>query len=450
MRRGVFQTTLCIVFSVVVLAGSGCGRTNAASPHATPRTSSSPTRLAQPTAPLSVYIGSTDGTVAALNAASGTLRWRSVVASSASTTTVAALAEGAVYVSATNVNKHPLTTYLAALRASDGSVLWHATLAGAAAVVATGPGVVYLAFSGDGTNPHEMQMLRAEDGAVVWRTQVEGAGPLHASMHEGTIYVTSFTTQLPSPGYYYASTIVYALDASTGAVSWRTSIGRTNYLAEVAGGAVYLVDTGTDVVCDPHVLHVLGASDGAERWHSKGTLLNLIGVEQGRAYVAVVPEGCAALTYDHAPLSALNTGDGSKVWQIDVPSAFSGPLANGVIYVPGAGTVLAAYRARDGSRLWQVQGESGRLWILDAGLYTSVAGQGLDALDPATGAVRWRYRPGDDVSLSTIANGILYGISSRQITGSSRNQAIVALTTSNGKLLWTFQIGTSDDTPIVG
>jgi hypothetical protein len=54
------------------------------------------------------------------------------------------------------------------------------------------------------------------------------------------------------------------------------------------------------------------------------------------------------------------------------------------------------------------------------------------------------------VSLSTIANGILYEISSRQITGSSRNQAIVALTTSNGKLLWTFQIGTSDDTPIVG
>ncbi len=213
---------------------------------------------------------------------------------------------------------------------------------------------------------------------------------------------------------------------------------------------MYLVDTGTDVVCDPHVLHVLSASDGAERWHSAGTLLNLIGVEQGRAYLAVVPEGCAALAYDHAALSALDTGDGSKLWEIDVPSAYSGPLANGVIYVPGAGTTLAAYGARDGSRLWQVQGESGRLWVFDTGLYTSIMGQGLDALDPATGAVRWRYRPDDDVLLATIANGILYGISSRQITGSSRNQAIVALTTRDGKLLWTFPIGASEDTPLVG
>jgi outer membrane protein assembly factor BamB len=447
MRRGVFQATVVMVFSFVVLAGSGCGRTNAASPHST-RTS--PTSLAQPTAPLSVYVGSRAGTVAALNAASGAVRWRFPVASSASTTTVAALAEGAVYVSATNVNQHPLTTVLAALRASDGLDLWHTTRAGDAAVVATGPGVVYLALSGNGATPHEMQMLRAQDGAVLWRTQVEGAGPLHASMHEGTIYVTSFTTQLPSPGYFYSSTIVYALNASTGAVTWHSALARTNYLAAAAGEAVYFVDSGTDVVCEPQVLHVLSASDGTGRWHMGGTLLRLIGLEQGRAYVATVPDGCAALTYDHTALSALNTGDGSKVWQIDVPSAYSGPLANGVIYLPGAGTALAAYRARDGSRLWQVQGESGRLWVLDKGLYTSVAGQGLDALDPATGAVRWRYQPREDVSLSTIANGILYGISSRQITGSSRNQAIVALTTSDGKLLWTFQIGTSDDTPIVG
>jgi outer membrane protein assembly factor BamB len=268
-------------------------------------------------------------------------------------------------------------------------------------------------------------------------------------MHEGTIYVTSFTSLLPSPGYYYASTNVYALSASTGAISWHVALGRTNYLAAVADGAVYLVDTGTDVVCEPNVLHVLSASDGVERWHSEGTLLRLIGVEQGRAYVAVVPEGCAALSYDHMALSARNTGDGSRIWQIDVPSAYGGPLANGVIYLPGAGSILGAYRAMDGYRLWQVQGESGQVWVLDQGLYTSVSGQGVDALEPATGAVRWRYRPGDDVMLVTIVNGILYGISN-WLPGSSQKQAIVALTTRDGKLLWTFPIGASRDTPLVG
>jgi outer membrane protein assembly factor BamB len=371
------------------------------------------------------------------------------VASSASTTTVAGLSDGAVYVSATNVNQQPLTTELAALRSRDGMVLWHTSVVGTAAIVGTGPGVVYLALDGDGRTPHELQMVRAQDGVLLWHTQVAGAGPLAASMHEGTIYVTSFTSLLQSPGYYYASTNVYALSASTGAVSWHVALARTNYLAAVADGAVYLVDTGTDVVCEPNVLHVLSASDGVERWHSEGTLLRLIGVEPGRAYVAVVPEGCAALSYDHTALSARNTGDGSLVWQIDVPSAYSGPLANGVIYLPGAGSILAAYRAMDGSRLWQVQGESGQVWVLDQGLYTSVAGRGLDALEPTTGAVRWRYRPGDDVALETIANGILYGIS-HLIPGSSRKQAIVALTTRDGKLLWTFPIGASEDTPLVG
>jgi len=452
MRIGLLHITVFLVIGIVVLAGSGCGGANATSPHSpsTPRTAVPPTRPAQPTGPLSVYVGSTDGAVTALNATNGALQWRSQVASNASTMTVAGLADGTVYVSSTNVNKQPFTTGLAALHARDGASAWRLSVAGMAAIVATVPGVVYLALGGGDNTPHEIQMLRAQDGEVLWRTQVEGAGPLQASLHEGTIYVTSFTTQLPSPGYFYASTNVYALDASTGAISWHSTLARTDYLATVAEDALYLVDTGTDVVCEPLVLHVLSASDGAERWHSEGTLLRLIGVEQGRSYVAVVPQGCSALAYDHMALSALNTGDGSTVWQIDVTSAYGGLLANGVIYVTGSGSVLAAYRARDGSRLWQVQGESGRLWVFEQGPYVSIAGQGLDALDPATGAVRWRYRPGDDVSLATAASGVLYGTSSHQITGSSPNQAIVALTAGDGKLRWTFPIGAGAGIPIVG
>jgi outer membrane protein assembly factor BamB len=419
------------------------------SPHSAASASAVPTRLALPAAPLSVYVGSTDGTVAALGALSGTLRWRSVVAGNASAATVAALADGALYVTATNPNQQPLTTVLAVLRASDGAILWQTVRPGRAAIVATGSGVAYVAVSGDSA-AHEVQMLRALDGEMLWHTPIEGAGPLHASLQQGTIYVTSFTTQEPSPGYFYASTIVYALNAGTGVVSWRHALARTDYLATVAGGAVYLVDSGTDVVCEPQVLHVLSAPDGTERWHTEGTLLRLIGVEPGRAYVATVPEGCAALAYDHSALAALNTSDGSTAWQVDVPSAFDGPLASGVIYLPGAGTILAAYRVRDGSQLWQVQSESGRVWVVGQGLYTSVLAQGLDALDPATGAVRWRYRPGDDVSLATVTYGTVYGIRSRQIPGSSRSQAIVALATSDGELLWTFPIGTSQDSPIAG
>jgi outer membrane protein assembly factor BamB len=141
MPRGIFATTLVIFASVLVVAGSGCSGTSASSPHATPGASSPPTRLAQPIAPLSVYIGSTDGSVSALDAASGAVRWRALIASSASTITVAALAESALYVTAANANASPLTTDLAMLRARDGAVLWHASFAGTAAVVATGQGM---------------------------------------------------------------------------------------------------------------------------------------------------------------------------------------------------------------------------------------------------------------------------------------------------------------------
>ncbi len=174
MRRGVFQTTVCIVFSVVVLAGSGCDRTNAASPHATPRTSSSPTSLAQPTAPLSVYIGSTDGSVSALDAASGAVRWRSQLAG-AGVTTVAALVGGVVYVGANDTGNHPpRMAFLAALRASDGAVLWHETLAGARAVAAVAKGSVH---------PSSPRTRRPHTTARLSRTLFEQLGmPIHMRM----------------------------------------------------------------------------------------------------------------------------------------------------------------------------------------------------------------------------------------------------------------------------
>jgi outer membrane protein assembly factor BamB len=408
-----------------------------------------------PAAPLSVYVGSTDGFVSALVATTGVMRWRTQVshAPTASAVRVAALAAGTLYAIATDVGKRPGTTVLTALRASDGSALWQKTFVGSGTVVAASQGAVYLALDGNGSVANTIEMLRAQDGAVLWRLQVAGTGPLHASMYDGTIYVTSFTAMLPSPGYYYATTLLYTLDAKTGTVHWHSEIGRTNYVATVANGEVYLVDTGTDVVCDPNVLHVLSAGDGAERWQVAGTLLRLLGVEQGRAYVTDVPQGCSAFTYEQIALHALNTDNGSSVWQIDLQSQYyGGPLAYGMIYLPGESNALAAYSARDGSLLWYVQGENGRLWVFGGELYTSISGWGLDALNRATGAVRWRYRTSDQVSLASVAQGILYGVSSHQIANAVWNQTVVAVRTTDGKLLWRFPIGAGTDTdaPIVG
>jgi outer membrane protein assembly factor BamB len=93
--------------------------------------------FSQPVAPSSVYSGSADGTVWALDAESGAVRWHAQQAD-AYDSTVAALEAGVVYVHA-NDRSHSHTV-LNALRASDGALLWHQTLATDSAVAAVSRG----------------------------------------------------------------------------------------------------------------------------------------------------------------------------------------------------------------------------------------------------------------------------------------------------------------------
>src|SRR5579859_3365621 len=126
MRTPMFQ--ICLLLSMLLLVG--CGGSTAASLPPTAATSSPATTQALPAAPLSLYIGGAKGTISALNAADGTVRWR-VQLAQASMPTVVALDEGVVYASANDPESPPSKMALYAFRASDGSVLWHQMLSGA-------------------------------------------------------------------------------------------------------------------------------------------------------------------------------------------------------------------------------------------------------------------------------------------------------------------------------
>src|SRR5262249_52045404 len=185
----------------------------------TPATSSPTTTLAQPAAPLSLYIGGAAGTISALNAADGTARWRTQLAQ-ATPPTIVALGRGRGYASTNDPYRPPSRMAFYALRASDGIVLWHQMLPGAS-VAAVSQGVVYLAFgseSGASSPPSEIEALRAQDGSEVWHTALEGTGPIGVRVATGTLYVTSFSSLLPGPGFYYAAPFLYALTASYVAV----------------------------------------------------------------------------------------------------------------------------------------------------------------------------------------------------------------------------------------
>lgn len=448
MRTPIFQ--ICLLLSMLLLVG--CGGSTAAPLPPTAATSSPATTLAQSAAPLSVYIGRAAGTVSALNAADGTVRWRTQLAQ-ASTPTVVALDEGVIYASANDPGSAPSRMAFYAFRASDGTVLWHQMLSGAS-VAAVSQGVVYLAFgreSGASSPPNKIEALRAQDGSEVWHTSLEGTGPIAVRVATGTLYVTSFSSLLPGPGYYYAATHLYALNASTGAVRWHRQLSRTNVVAAVTTGQVYLLDTGTDVACEPRMLHVLDASSGAELWQREESFLELIGVEQALAFVEAVPERCtASRPFEQGVLAALHTPDGSSVWQSTIPFG-SGAIANGgVLYVPSEDGDLAAYRAGDGFQLWHAQGEGGGIDLFDGALYTSLEGRGLDALNPTTGAVEWRYLTPDGVAVLGVANDLFYGVVSHLTSGALEGSALVALRADTGKLLWRVEIGMMEGTPLVG
>ena len=448
MRTPMFQ--ICLLLSMLLLVSCGGGTTASLPP--TAATSSPATTQALPAAPLSLYLGGATGTISALNAADGTVRWR-VQLAQASTPAVVALDEGVVYASANDPESPPSKMALYAFRASDGSVLWHQMLSGAS-VAAVSQGVVYLAFgreSGASSPPSEVEALRAQDGSEVWHTSLEGTGPIAVRIATGTLYVTSFSSLLPGPGYYYASTYLYALTASSGAVRWHRQLSRTNAVAAVTTAQVYLLDTGTDVVCEPRMLHILDASSGAEQWQREESFLTLIGVEQTLAFVEAVPEGCnSSRPFEQGGLAAVHTTDGSSAWQSTIPFG-PGAIANGgVLYVPSEDGDLAAYRAGDGFRLWHAQGEGGGIDLFDGALYTSLEGRGLDALSPTTGTVVWRYSTPDGVAVLRVANGIFYGVVSHLTSGAMEDSTLVALRAGTGKLLWRVEIDSMGGTPLVG
>jgi outer membrane protein assembly factor BamB len=465
MRRPLFQAY--VLLSTLLLAG--CAQASSASPTLTAPSSTNASTLtqstgsspfcqghdggasfSQPVAPSSVYSGSADGTVWALDAESGAGRWHAQLAD-AYDSTVAALVAGVVYVHAND--RSDSHTFLDAFRASDGALLWHQTLATDSAVAAVSGGAVYVtfgAYSFTTTTPSAIEARRAQDGTLLWHTQLEGTGPPQARLDQGTLYVTSFSALLQSPGYYSAATYLDTLNADSGAVCWHRVLSRTNTIAVVTTGQVYLLDTGTDVVCEPRILHVLETSTGAEQWHMEGSFLELLGVEQNLAFVEAVPEGCTAShPFEQGVLSALHTTDGTSAWQITFPFG-SGAIANGgALYVPAEDGNLTAYSARNGVRLWRAQAEGGGLALFDGVLYSSIEGRGLDALSPATGAVAWHYQTPDGVGVSAVATGRLYGEISHFTSGAVDN-AIVALSADTGKLLWRVEIGAPQDVPLVG
>lgn len=286
-----------------------------------------------------IYFGSTDHYVYAVDAATGAQRWKTKT--NGRVVSSAAVANGLVFIESYDGN-------LYALDAQTGATRWTFKTAGerrftakhlhggepaneliadpfdfylSSPVVARG--VVYFG-SGDGN----VYAVDAASGTLKWKFQTGDVVHASPALADGTLYIGSWDT------------FFYALDAMTGKEKWRYKTGEDHDIynqtgiqssAVVADGVVYFG-------CRDSKVYALDAQTGAERWtfSNKGSWVIGTPIVSGRKLYFT--------TSDSGLFHALEADSGKPVFSLKLlwPMFSSPTIAGDTLYIGShAGKLLA-------------------------------------------------------------------------------------------------------------
>ncbi len=389
-----------------------------------------------------IYIGASDGAITAVRASDGSRLWQYRTSGAVYAPLVI---NGVVYASDYVGNNGPAHLY--ALRASDGKLLWSYTRKDFINDPIVVDGVAYLT-SNDGL----LAAVRVEDGTVLWRHEMKGQGVVIADVINGVIYGEIFGNQGPNhvdawrasdgsrlwqssdqlaildmiDGIVYAAldNNFEALQASTGAVLWRTKLDGAPFYAPfiVNDGVLYLVATNISYESASAPAHnggyalqvytaaaslqktvpkkkatssvyALRASDGVVLWHYKGNNTN--GWPQSMTVVDGVVYAITSISSSEGYVYALQGSTGALVWNYAAGSqVYAMTINNGLLYAGVNGGLLVALRANNGSVLWRYQSDGSNFGtlIVDNGSVYVGADNGITyALQANNGVLRWYY-----------------------------------------------------------
>lgn len=371
--------------------------------------------------------------------------------------------------------------FVAASNADTGRLIWRTKLGGMAdmqPLVANG--MVYaVANTGDSGNGGKSGLfaLRASDGKLLWSYSFPYSYISNPVLAEGGIYVVSQTD-------------VVALRASDGKLLWHRDDGgvKEDYASPVVrDGVLYTSQIENN---NKGVVNAFRASDGKLLWSYKTNAgnVNTPLIEQGTVYVPMGGYPGVA-----GSVSALRVSDGTLLWQQKFDESFSSQLTvrNGTLYlveskvilpgsptpttqtsgflVPAFASLLNAFHptlpaqphkevyssvyalnSSDGTFLWHYTlnsgGEGWTSWLLvqDDMVYTSAnnsQGKGsIYALRASDGSVVWNKQFEQAATQSILAQGILYVVSD--------HQSIYAFQGSDGKQLWSHPFDESTYNPL--
>jgi len=292
-----------------------------------------------------VYVGSADRVVYALNAADGAVRWQYKTAGAVNSSP--AVAADTVFVASADGN-------LYALGASDGKLKWKFASAGERRFTAPGihgatphtelmpdpfdvflssptvvTGIVYF-----GSGDHHVYAVDAGSGALRWK--FETGNVVHASpaVADGVVYIGSWDRNL------------YALNAATGALIWRFQTGDdTEIYNQVGIASSAAVAAGTVFFgCRDGHFYAVDAKTGARKWvhdNRKGWVIASPAVERGVVYFP---------TSDGERFKALDAATGATIYDISNKAvSFSSPaIARGTVFYGSSDGWLHAVDASTG------------------------------------------------------------------------------------------------------
>ena len=264
-----------------------------------------------------VYVGSHDANLYAVDAGSGSEQWRFETGDLVRSSPI--VVDGTVYVGSADND-------LYAVGASEGREQWRFGTVGEVLSSPTlASGTVYV---GSGNN--SLFAVAADSGNEQWSFVARGRVCSSPTVADGTVYVGSRDGTL------------YAVAAGTGNEQWRFGTGLQLLSSPTLGdGTVYV---GSD-----QSLYAVNAGSGSEQWafETGGRVVSSPTVADGTVYVGSADNN----------LYALNAADGTEEWRFETGDyVYASPtVADGKVYVGSGNGTLYALNAAEGTEEWRFE-----------------------------------------------------------------------------------------------
>ncbi len=315
-----------------------------------------------------------------------------------------ALVDGTVYVGSAD-------GFLYALDADDGSEVWRFDVG---SPIASSPGVSdgVVMISGRSGVLHGVSVA---DGRSLWSLETGPDIPLPWG-HEGWDYIHGSVSIANGMGYWGSGDgYLHAFEPATGRARWRFQVAsRIRTTAAISGNLLVFGDS------DGYV-YALDAMDGGERWRfaTDGVGYNSADFGFDRRQISASPALAADEVFvagRDASVYALNASDGSLRWRFDEGSSW-------VIATPAVDDTRVFSARSSSGNVRAIDRQSGEeIWSFGAGdfVYSSPVlvdnvlylGQGdgeISAHDADTGETLWAYQTGASIySSPVVEDGRLY------------------------------------------